>query len=101
MPWLDLPVVGGRDVAEQVVADVVVFPVDRVVAGVGAGVAPVPGQVVALVGGAGPGEREQVAGYRDGGLTGERLGLGDRDGAAGRRGRVARLAAGLLQGDGR
>src|SRR5580692_790019 len=95
-----LPMVGWRDVAEQEVADVVVLPVGRVMAGVGAGVAPVPGQVMPLVGGAGAAQREQVAGHLDRDLAGERLGLSDRDRAAGRRLGVPWLAAHLLQ-DGR
>src|ERR1700735_3270671 len=77
----DLPVIrrggGGGEVVEEVVADVVVLPVDRVVARVRAGVAPMPAQVVTLVGGARAAEGEQVAGDLDGHLAGECLGLGD------------------------
>src|SRR5580693_10205795 len=75
----ELSVVRGEGVVEQVVADMVILPIDGVVAGVRPGVPPVPGQVVTLVGGARPGQREQIAGHLDSGVAGERLGLGDGD----------------------
>ena len=74
--------VGGKRSAQQVVTDVVVLPVRRIVACVRARVAPVAAEVVPLVGGARSGQREQVARgpHRD--LADERLRLGHGDRSA-------------------
>ena len=79
-PASELPVVGRQHAVQQVVADVVVLPVDRVVAGVGARVAPVTAEVVFLVGGATrPSARTAREATATGDLGGERLCLGDRE----------------------
>src|ERR1700722_5454594 len=78
----ELSVVRGEGVVEQVIADMVILPIDGVVASVRPGVPPVSGQVVTLIGGARPGQREQIAGHLDSGVAGERLSLGDGNRAA-------------------
>src|ERR1700727_1979044 len=93
----ELSVVRGEGVVEQVVADMVILPIDGVVASVRPGVPPVSGQVVTLIGGAPPGQREPIAGHLDSGVAGERLGLGDGDRAARRFLGVAGKAGHLRQ----
>src|SRR5580658_427156 len=93
----DLPVVRWRDVVKQVVADVVVLPVDWIVTGMGAGVAPVTAEVVALIGGAGTAEREQVARDLDRHFAGKGLGLRHSQRSAGRFTRVARVPGDFVQ----
>jgi hypothetical protein len=46
---------------EQVISDVVIFPIDRIMAGVGTRVTPVTAEVVLLVGGTGTAQGEQLA----------------------------------------
>src|SRR5579875_3200186 len=96
-----LSVVRWVDTIDEVISDVVIFPIHRIVTRMGTCVTPVTAEVVLLVRGAGPAEREQLAGHRGGDLAAERLGLRDRHRAAGRFGRVPGLAPDLVQRAGR